>query len=48
MRKMFQERKFILAEREFVDTKHVAFELAVDCSPYLYKLPTTLQNHLTV
>ena len=42
IREMFQERKFILAGREFVDTKHVAFELAVDCSPYLHKLPDDL------
>ena len=35
---IFQDKRFILAGREFVDTKHVAFELPVDCSPYLYKL----------
>ena len=35
---IFQDKKFILVGREFVDTKHVAFELPVDCSPYLYKL----------
>ena len=35
---IFQDKKFILVGREFVDTKHVAFELPVDCCPYLYKL----------
>ena len=38
VKSIFQDKKFILAGREFVDTKHVAFELPVDCSPYLYKL----------
>ena len=38
VKSIFQDEKFILAGREFVDTKHVAFELPVDCSPYLYKL----------
>ena len=38
VKSIFQDKKFILAEREFVDTKHVAFELPVDCCPYLYKL----------
>ena len=35
---IFQGKTFILAGKEFVDSKHVAFELPVDCSPYLYKL----------
>ena len=38
VKSIFQDKKFILAGREFVDIKHVAFELPVDCSPYLYKL----------
>ena len=38
VKSIFQDKKFILAGREFVDTKHVAFELPVDCCPYLYKL----------
>ena len=38
VKSIFQDKKLILAGREFVDTKHVAFELPVDCSPYLYKL----------
>ena len=42
VRGIFEEKKFILAGREFVDTKHVAFELPVDCSPYLHKLPEDL------
>ena len=35
---IFQDKKFILAGREFVDVKHVAFELPFDCYPYLHKL----------
>ena len=42
VREIFQEKKFIFAGREFVDTKHVAFELPVDCCPYLHKLPADL------
>ena len=42
VRGLFQEKKFILAGKEFVDTKHVAFELPVDCCPYLHKLPEDL------
>ena len=42
VREMFQDRKFILAGREFVNAKYVAFELTVDCSPYLHKLPDDL------
>ena len=38
VKSIFQDKKFILAGSEFVDTKHVAFELPVDCCPYLYKL----------
>ena len=38
VKSIFQDKKFILVGREFVDTKHVAFELPVDCCPYLYKL----------
>ena len=38
VKSIFQDKKFILTGREFVDTKHVAFELPVDCCPYLYKL----------
>ena len=42
VREVFQGKKFILAGREFVDTTHVAFELPVDCCPYLHKLPEDL------
>ena len=42
VREMFQEKKLILAGREFVNTKQVAFDLAVDCSPYLHKLSDDL------
>ena len=42
VREIFQEKKFIFTGREFVDTKHVAFELPVDCCPYLHKLPEDL------
>ena len=38
VKSIFQDKKFILAGREFVDTKHVAFELPFDCRPYLHKL----------
>ena len=39
---IFLDKKFILTGRDFVDTNHIAFELAVDCSPYLRKLPDDL------
>ena len=42
VRGIFEGKKFILAGREFVDTRHVAFELPVDCCPYLHKLPEDL------
>jgi len=42
VRQMFLDKKFILTGRDFIDTDHVAFELAVDCSPYLRKLPDDL------
>ena len=42
LRETFLDKKFILTGRDFVDTDHVAFELAVDCSPYLRKLPDGL------
>ena len=39
---IFLDKKFILTGRDFVDTNHIAFELALDCSPYLRKLPDDL------
>ena len=43
VRGIFEKRKFILTGREFVDTNHVAFRLAVDCSPYLHQLSDDLK-----
>ncbi|XP_068723196.1 sacsin-like isoform X3 [Montipora capricornis] len=34
-----KENRYIFTGGEFVDTNHVAFDLAVDCQPYLYRLP---------
>ena len=38
VRKIFEKKKLILTEKEFVDVNHVAFDLLVDCYPYLQKL----------
>ena len=43
VREIFEKRKFILTGREFVDTNHIAFRLAVDCSPYLHQLSDDLK-----
>ena len=42
LREIFRGKKFILCGDEFVYTKHVAFKLHVDCSPYLHQLPRDL------
>ena len=42
VRSLFQENRYILVGKEFVDTKRVAFYMPVDCSPYLQKLPDEL------
>ena len=42
LRAIFRGKKFILCGDEFVCTKHVAFKLHLDCSPYLHQLPRDL------
>ncbi|XP_015767810.1 PREDICTED: sacsin-like isoform X1 [Acropora digitifera] len=37
--RIHQEIKTIFIERKFVDADQVAFDLARDCQPYLYRLP---------
>ena len=37
--RIHQEIKTIFIEGKFVDADHVAFDLANDCRPYLYRLP---------
>ena len=42
MNSFLQNTKFILVGNEFVCAKQVAFKLAVDCRPYLYRVPEEL------
>ncbi|KAJ7380186.1 hypothetical protein OS493_010897 [Desmophyllum pertusum] len=42
VRETFRGKKFILSGGEFVYTEQVAFNLEVDCSPYLYRLSPDL------
>ena len=39
MKRIRQENRYIFIGGEFVDINHAAFDLAVDCQPYLYRLP---------
>ena len=39
---LLQGKKIILAGTEFLCANQMAFRLAIDCSPYLYKLPEPL------
>ena len=41
---IFEEKRFILVGGEFVDTNHVAFQLAADCSPHLHQLSDDLKK----
>ncbi|KAJ7380165.1 hypothetical protein OS493_010876 [Desmophyllum pertusum] len=42
IKQQLQDKKFILAGREFLCASQVAFQLKIDCSPYLHKLPEPL------
>ena len=42
IKEQLQDKKFILCGREFLYASQVAFQLKVDCSPYLYQLPEPL------
>lgn len=44
LKEMLHGKKVILIAREFVDGNHVAFELNVDCSPYLHVLSSDLSG----
>ena len=41
---LLREKEFILVRSTFVHAKQVAFKLAVDCPPYLHKLPEDLAS----
>ena len=40
-------KKFILVRNEFVSVNQVAFELPVECSPYLFKVPEELARRFS-